>query len=301
MKVFLHYEDNEDKDLHKTSKITLPKTWLTGECRAVLKLFVDSYNKKFEANPLDFDAVHLAFDHGGTVANECVVNEFIRPGSDVYIKHGPAPSVESMTASPVATAASPPTPPPTAAPASSAAAAPEPGKLVMCKRFGCQTKYDIANNPEGSCRYHRLPPVFHETVKFWACCPDKKRYSWDSFMQVQGCMTGRHTDVKPDQPSVLGGSDVRAGNDGSQSREKLKSIDEFNAERRMQASAPGNAGEAIAKMYQLRQALEKGGVDGGIFDAAKEATMKRHGGNHVAVLQEINDRISETLGNLAKE
>lgn len=103
-------------------------------------------------------------------------------------------------------------------------------------------------------------------------------------------MTGPHSDVKPDQPSVLGGADVRvrvllpassrcelrpsplfprawlaaqAGNDGSQPQEKLKSIDEFNAERRLQASAPGNAGEAIAKMYQLRQVIPCSGTERG--------------------------------------
>ena len=49
------------------------------------------------------------------------------------------------------------------------------------------------------------------------------------------------------------------------------------------------------------QALEKGGVDGALFDAAKEAAMQRHGGDHVAVLQEINERIIGVLGDLAKD
>ena len=75
-------------------------------------------------------------------------------------------------------------------------------------RFGCQTKYNEAENVEGICRYHRLPPVFHETAKFWACCPDQKCYDWEDFMKVKGCMSGMHSREKPNQ-QFLGGNDVR--------------------------------------------------------------------------------------------
>lgn len=204
----------------------------------------------------------------------------------------------------------------------------------QCKRFGCQLKYDPNNNPEGSCCYHRLPPVFHETAKFWACCPEKKCYSWDSFMKVKGCMTGRHTDEKPDQPSVLGGCDVRvrgmhvssagerriardsahaishakprlqchaslqAGNDGSESQQKLKSIEEYNAERQQQG---GGAAGAIARMYQLRQALDKAGVPGELFDSAKDNLMKKLNDDHEAVSRHINDQFVNALHSMASE
>ena len=50
-------------------------------------------------------------------------------------------------------------------------------------------------------------------------------------------------------PSIL----LQAGNDGSQPQ-KLKSIDEFN---QTQVGGSNAAGEAIAKMYQLRQVHDR--------------------------------------------
>ena len=44
--------------------------------------------------------------------------------------------------------------------------------------------------------YHKLPPVFHETAKFWACCPDKKCYDWDSFMGVKVSSLALHCGVE---------------------------------------------------------------------------------------------------------
>ena len=44
MKVFLHYEDNEDKSFHKSLKITLPKKWKSGPINKLLEFGVESYN-----------------------------------------------------------------------------------------------------------------------------------------------------------------------------------------------------------------------------------------------------------------
>ena len=171
---------------------------------------------------------------------------------------------------------------------------------MLCKRFGCQKKYDPTANHSEACSYHKLPPVFHETVKFWACCPEKKCYSWDAFMGVKGCELGEHTNAKPDQPSVLGGVDVRSGNDGSDaaSAERLKTIEEYNAERKQPG---GDAGSAIAKMYALRQAMDKAGIPGPLFDAAKDRASERLGGDHVAVAAEMASRITALLGAMRDE
>ncbi len=118
-----------------------------------------------------------------------------------------------------------------------------------------------------------------------------------------GCCTGAHTDTKPDQPSVLGGCDVRAGNDGSEAPEaRLKTIAEFNAERKGSGGGGGGGGgDAIAKMYQLRQALDKAGVPGAIFDQAKEKVSKRLADDHVAVAAELASRLSSCLASIASE
>jgi hypothetical protein len=73
MKLFIHYEDNADEAVHKTSKVTLPKKWLDGPCTAVLELFVNSYNPKF-AKQLVFAEVHLENDK----VRCCASNELFR-------------------------------------------------------------------------------------------------------------------------------------------------------------------------------------------------------------------------------
>lgn len=121
-------------------------------------------------------------------------------------------------------------------------------------------------------------------------------------MEVKGCMVGEHTHLKPDQPSVLGGCDVRSGNDGSHDvQEKLKSIEDYNAERRQQAGGAAGAGDAIAKMYQLRQVMDKAGISGELFDRAKEAMSAKHGGDHVATAEALAARLSECLDAVANE
>jgi hypothetical protein len=300
MKVFIHYEDNENEELHKTSKITLPVKWVDGPISAVLELFIKTYNGKFSSNQLS--DVHLVNDKDETFSNECIVSEYLSGSSDIYVKHGAAPSLAECTA-PRLTPKAPPASKSSASSSSSSKAASSSVSadgLTLCKRFGCQKKFDMKLNHDEACCYHRLPPVFHETVKFWACCPDKKAYSWDNFMEIKGCQTGAHTNVKPDQPSVLGGCDVRSGNDGSEGQtERLKSIADFNAERNSQQNG-NTAGDAIAKMYQIRQALDKGGISGQLFDNAKEKVLEKNGGDHVAALAELSEKFSAFLTSLAE-
>uniref|UniRef100_A0A7S2CNZ2 CHORD domain-containing protein n=1 Tax=Florenciella parvula TaxID=236787 RepID=A0A7S2CNZ2_9STRA len=195
-----------------------------------------------------------------------------------------------------------PSPPPTAAatPARSSIDTGGKPKALQCMRFGCQKKYHEADNTATSCSYHKLPPVFHETAKFWACCPDKKCYDWDSFMGVKGCMTSCHTTEKPDQSGKsLGGGDVRSGNTDT-SAPKLKSIDEFNAQKAASGGGTGGAGDAIAKMYQLRQAMDKAGVSGDLFDRAKEAVSARVGGDHETIHAEVVTRLTACLEAMEK-
>jgi hypothetical protein len=295
MKLFIHYEDTPESSRHKTSKISLPEKWLAGPLTPVIDLFVTSYNIKFPDSPLELDQLHLETGKGDALSNDCIVSQFLADSADVYIKHGPAPTLAATTAPRIGVRSVAPA---TEKPAPSA---PVDGSQIACRRFGCQKKYDPAHNHETACSFHRLPPVFHETVKFWSCCPEKKCYSWDSFLEVKGCQLGAHTNDKP-SGGVLGGCDVRSGNDGSEVQTRLKSIDEYNAERK-QHSSPGGAaaGESISKMYALRQALDKAGVPGGLFDMAKEKISARLGGDHVAIQAEISARIAACLSAMSAE
>eukprot|EP01083_Nonionella_stella_P075438 205105_1 len=62
MKVFLYYEDNDHKMLHKTLKITLPKSWKNGPTSKLLHQFVETYNASdlSKSLTLNADEMHLA-------------------------------------------------------------------------------------------------------------------------------------------------------------------------------------------------------------------------------------------------
>lgn len=66
---------------------------------------------------------------------------------------------------------------------------------AKCQRKGCgQTFLVEGNNIDTACTFHQGQPIFHDAVKFWSCCPNKKCYDFDSFMAVPGCSQGLHDD-----------------------------------------------------------------------------------------------------------
>lgn len=65
---------------------------------------------------------------------------------------------------------------------------------ARCLNKGCQQPFVVAENSDHACVYHSGQPIFHDAAKFWSCCPQKKCYDFDEFMQVPGCATGRHDD-----------------------------------------------------------------------------------------------------------
>lgn len=57
-KVYIHFE--EAGAPHKTSKLSLPKKWMTEkQVSSVIELFVDSYNKENPDNAIEKEFVHL--------------------------------------------------------------------------------------------------------------------------------------------------------------------------------------------------------------------------------------------------
>lgn len=99
MKVFLYYEDNDNPELHKTLKITLPKSWKSGPTMKLLGQFVETYNSNEtlgSANPLDENELHLAIrkaDENGDkkmqdLATDAIVLDVIPDRADVYVMHG---------------------------------------------------------------------------------------------------------------------------------------------------------------------------------------------------------------------
>jgi hypothetical protein len=76
--------------------------------------------------------------------------------------------------------------------AAPAAAAPDADGKFRCRRHGCGKKFAPADNAPDACRYHKAGPVFHDTYKYWSCCPDKKHAEFDEFAAVPGCAVAEH-------------------------------------------------------------------------------------------------------------
>lgn len=50
-----------------------------------------------------------------------------------------------------------------------------------------------------SCRFHPGAPIFHDAYKGWSCC-NKKSTDFTEFLNFKGCDSGRHSNVKPEEP-----------------------------------------------------------------------------------------------------
>jgi hypothetical protein len=269
MKVFLRYEDNDDESTHKTLKITLPRSWTSGPTSRLLEQFVESYNggKEGSLNSLEVGGLHLAIrardagssngggGGGGDAADRSsrelrdlpsdgVVAETIPDREDVYVCHGPSRTSGEIQ--------------------SERQAELDRKKeadmhMSKCVHFGCNNRFP-KGGPYPPCKYHSGPPVFHETVKFWSCCPGKKAYDWEEFQSLPTCQSGTCTDARDDasagQKQFLGGCDMRERMTGP----RLRSIDDFNAS----AAAGGSEGAPV--LERLRGALGELGVEGELYD-----------------------------------
>lgn len=274
MKVFLRYEDSDDDSLHKTLKITLPKSWVSGPTSRLLEQFVESYNagagggEQGQArNKLVVDNMHLSVrrsSNGGgnngiasstslqDIPSDGIVMETISDREDVFICHGPSRTVSEISAERQAQIDKKKV---------------NEEQLSRCVHFGCNQRFP-KGGPYPDCKYHSGPPVFHETAKFWSCCPNKKAFDWEEFQSLPACQWGTCTDVKDEgsesQKQFLGGCDIREKMNGP----KLRSIEDFNAS----AAAGGSEGAPV--LERLRGVLEELGVENELFDQVLEGIKK---------------------------
>lgn len=249
MKVTLKYEESEDKALHLTLRLTLPAKYVSGPTKSVVKLFVDHYNKKFANNTLDVEAFHLKVVGGDHLLHDTTVSDALTTGAECYLMTewkslaAPAPAAPAAPAP----AACIPVPPNKTGYGESGGKEKKDG-MLRCKRFGCNKFYD-PNGPPQECVHHKAAPIFHETAKWWSCCPDSKAYDWEGFMRIPGCQKGfcSNSPEGQSQKRFLGGADLRAE----------------HAPVRLDADAPKDPRHKLA---DLRKGLVACGVDGELFD-----------------------------------
>ncbi len=288
MKVFLHYNDNEDADLHKTLKITLPKSWKNGPTSKLLDQFVESYNAsdKGSKSPLDVSDLHLATRRESgedetliPLASNSITIEVIDDREDVYICHGPSRSLEDIEKEKRE---------------ENERKKAELAGTVACVHFGCKKRFP-RGGPYPACSYHSGPPVFHETAKFWSCCPQKKAYDWEDFQNIKGCQTGTCTEVKDERSNgskqFLGGCDLREAAGESQ---KLKTIDDFNA-----AQASGSDSGPV--LERLRSVFAEIGIEHELFDQVVDGIKKNLGGSGEEKSEDILAAATEDLGKELKK
>lgn len=71
--------------------------------------------------------------------------------------------------------------------------------LLHCYNRGCGKKYNPKDNKDDDCLHHPGVPIFHDTYKGWSCC-NKKCIDFTEFLNIKGCTTSCHSNVKPLQP-----------------------------------------------------------------------------------------------------
>jgi len=238
MKVTLQYEpqDDETDDLETTLRITLPAKWLDGPVSKVRDTFVEKFNLKHPDCPIALSDCRLELDGGAVLSPDAVVSQSIADNAKLLLKRG------SKAAAPAAA-------PVAAAPTQITTA----DNAVTCKRFGCGKKF-VPGEPSTECRYHKKPPVFHETRKYWACCPDKVAWDWDSFTAIPGCCTDVEHSTQDPKTKIMGGTELRAEKMGEAGPQQI--VEKTGLE----------------KLSALRSALVAVGVDGGVFDRARDAS-----------------------------
>jgi hypothetical protein len=259
----------------------------------LLSQFIESYNgnASFSGNQLHESEMHLCIRQAVQgeassktelvpLASNAVVLEAIADRADVYICHGPSFTLEEKAAE---------------AAEALKKKQEELASTVSCTHFGCNQRFP-AGGPYPDCRYHKMPPVFHETAKYWACCPNKKAYDWDDFQSLPGCETGVCSEVKDaDSMSFMGGSDLREQVEAP----KLKSIDDFN-------KSQDAGSEAAPVLERLQGVMEEMGIEKELFNQVIDGYKKEFAGKGLneselleIVAKELGDNLKKSMKSIA--
>lgn len=213
----------------QTSKIKVPKSWSGKEVKDVIGLFTGAYNKKNPENIVDIDNVHFALEDGSKIFSNDIVETSLEDHQDYYIKLGQhlKQVAEKVTMDP---------------------------SMIRCRNYGCNQYYREEENHEGVCQHHTGPPIFHDTMKCWSCCRDRKAYDFESFQLITGCATGMHSSV-PQNVTIAASPNARENvGEGVAEAAPVKSIADFNSSNPTAASASASAVKTVSTRKSTRQA-----------------------------------------------
>jgi hypothetical protein len=233
IKIYLHVEEKGYAE--KTSKIQVPKSWLTRPVGDVIGLFLKPYNEKNVETVFDLDNVHLAKSDGSKIYSNDVVETVLEDHADYYIKLGRfwREAIVQAVDSGI--------------------------PQQKCKNYGCNKQYNEDENCDDSCRHHTGPPIFHDTMKCWSCCKDKKKaYDFESFQLIEGCAVGRHSNVPKTiaiAPSPTASSGPGGLSSGEAAAPQIKSIASYN-------NANPDAASAVASVVKNSARKSSRNADG---------------------------------------
>ena len=245
--------------------ITLPKGWLPGPTEKLRGLFIEQFNKKHtDALQMTKENCQLVKKNGDSLPDDVPIEQQVKEGEEIFLKRLTGkPVVTKSNASSNSNVTSGTDTSTTAnLPSTANNSTPNvshPTGSVSCKRFGCGKRFIPGQPSAEPCRHHKKPPVFHETRKYWACCPEKVAWDWDAFQQIAGCeVLPEHTDVADASKRVMGGTEVRA---------EIQGPREIATEKKV---------TSLDKLMTLRSTLVNIGVKGESFDRARDAVKRVH-------------------------
>ena len=275
MKVYLQYDgepegaasllsgDRVGREASKL-KLTLPASWLEGPCSKILEFFVASYNKKCvdgkESHALSPEHLYLHCC-GVDLPLEGVVGSLVKDYNDILIRHKVA-KAES-------------------------AASKRPEGSLLCTNYGCG-KYFVPGSEE-ECHFHEKPPVFHDTVKYWSCCPKYKAADWDEFEKIATCQKGRHsTENRP----LLASATPEAGgaqaiNNTALNAEQLNALKASSNNAELMAAVA--SGEKHSGPREFEGAIQQQRDAPGPIDAQGFATCRNYGCQKKFKVDDNND------------
>ena len=190
----------------------------------VMGLFVKAYNEKNAETMVNLTEFHLENESNEKIYSNDIVESALSDHSDYHLKPGAHVRITSNQLKA------------------------EDDSTIRCRNYGCNQRYTELENSEGSCHHHTGPPIFHDTMKCWSCCRDRKAYDFDAFQLIKGCATGRHSSVPP--AVALGRSPSAVDAPGSAPAPvavPLKSIAAYNAANPEAASAAASAVKTMAR------------------------------------------------------
>lgn len=246
IKVYLHYEITSKPN--KTLKLSIPKKWLTTKLVIdVIELFTTSYNEINITNILNKNELYLNDLNNEKIYSDSIIKDVLNDRYDYYIQHGvylqnpnqlnsgtndnsssnSNSNSENMTGTIGSNSSN--------------------NNTLRCRNYGCNQFYNENDNTDTSCRHHIAPPIFHDCIKGWSCCKERKAYDWDEFQKIEGCTLGFHSTIDP-KVKFAASPTVSAANAAEEKNPTpvaappvLKSIDDYNQQNPDAVSAASSA------------------------------------------------------------